>query len=133
MMRYLVVRDYTVDKKLYHDIISKEDTLDKANEQLIKNTNKNGKLRVCIVPDIKAGLKLYRKGVHVDTIVTECSSIWLINNAEMTMDILTPCRKEYIDNWFALGYYDEGIEEYDERFINNVQYINFGDERDFKE
>lgn len=132
-MRYLVVRDYTVAKKRYHDIISKENTLDKANEQLTKNTNKNGTLRVCVVPDIKAGLKLYRNGIHKDTIITECSSIWLINNAEMTMDILTPCRKEFIDNWFALGYYDESIEEYDERFIDNVHYSNFGDVKDIKE
>lgn len=131
-MRYLVIRDYTVDKKQYHEIISKENTLEKANEQLNQKI-KNGTLRVCVVPDIKAGLKLYRNGIHKDTIITECSSIWLINNAEMAMDILTPCRKGQIDNWFVLGYYDENVEEYDERFIGNIHYTNFGDVKDIKE
>jgi hypothetical protein len=123
-MQYALVVTKGKDKELY----KLYDNYEKAEKKLKKSFKENG--TILEIPEVRAGLVLYRADLrYYGTIIHETKCLWLINDTDKMNEISTPILKEHIINFFIKGVFKDGIEEYDENYVNEY----YKDEDDLEE
>lgn len=112
-MEWYIVQETRTGK----EIVGKAATKEKAEKKLEKLNKKN--LSIVGVPEVQAGLILYKHGIRVRTVTKETKSLWLIDDTTNPMKILDAVSKERMANFFIQGFWDGGVEDYDPEYANN--------------
>ena len=107
---------------------TKERAENKVESKLKHKRNKDD-YKIVGIPDIRAGLILYKNKEYYKTIIDEKKSIWLMKNTENDeIDYADPTLKESVLAWIIDGKIDGGSEEYDEEYTSNVYIVPVDEE-----
>lgn len=123
-MKYLIIRDVKGTGKIkgFSEVLKTMDALDDTEKKMKKLQNKYTEdLRICAIPEFKAGLLLYKNGFEVGIVQVETNTLWLIKRLDGNNDmILDPILKGNEDKFFINNNWDCGIENYNLNYVNNV-------------
>jgi hypothetical protein len=110
---------YSDDFELIKTYGDREEADKKIQKMLKKDAKLN--LKVVAVPDVRAGLKLYKRGgLYYMTIVQESKNIYFLNSTQNEMELDDCILKTNIYKYFYMGIFDDNLEQFDSDYEKNV-------------